>query len=128
MHSGISNSWHVLPRLDHARQSMSMSLPSSIPPKLSHDLCIALRLEQCMNIQRLAITQKTASLYRNKFQEVRRYEVQYFRNKHSSEFEFQLIRQRKSCARFAYPEALRSKMICVLQSTNDYSPWQRRLT
>ena len=108
MHSRISNSWHVLPRLDHARQSMSMSLPSSIPPKLSHDLCIALRLEQCMNIQRLAITQKTASLYRNKFQEVRRYEVQYFRKKHSSKFEFQLIGKRKSRARFAYPEALRS--------------------
>ena len=61
-----------------------------------------------MNIQRLAITQKTASLYRNKFQEVRRYEVQYFRNKHSSEFKFQLIGKRKSRARFAYPEALRS--------------------
>ena len=61
-----------------------------------------------MNIQRLAITQKTASLNRNKFQEVRRYEVQYFRNKYSSEFEFQLIGKRKSCAQFAYPEALRS--------------------
>ena len=48
----------MLSRLNHARQFMSMSLPSSIPAKLSHDFYISLRLEQSMKIQRLAIYTK----------------------------------------------------------------------
>ena len=71
-------------------------------------------------------TQKTASLSSNQFQEIRGYKVQYFRDKHPRGF--QLIGQWKSCARFAYPEALRAAMICVLHSTNDYFPGERQLT
>ena len=125
MHSGISNSWQMLSRLNHARQYMSMLLPSSFPVKLSRSLCISLRLEQCMKIQRLLIHKRLhlKIVINSKKSEGTR----------SNTFETSIQEgsssgQWKSCARFVYPEALRAAMICVLHSTNDYFPGERQLT
>ena len=125
MHSKISNSWQTLSRLNHARLCRCYFRH---PYRWNYHIACAFLYDwsSVWRSNAYQFTQKTASLNSNQFQEIRGYKIQYFRDKHPRGF--QLIGQWKSCARFAYPEALRAAMICVLHSTNDYFPGERQLT